>query len=214
MQTYISRLTAEEIEPLTDKNKEYIARIKNAVTRMRLLIDSLLLFSRTNRVESMFEMADLNLLLDNAKIDLAQSIEQKGLSLTSASLPTVKVIPFQIQQLFANLISNSIKYSRAEVPLRINIECEKVNGKDLPAIKHANNRRYYKLAVEDNGIGFEPQYADQIFTLFQRLHHDEEYEGTGIGLSICKKIAENHGGFISAEGRPGDGSTFYIYLPA
>lgn len=214
VQTYISRLTDKEIEPLTEKNREFIDRIRNAVTRMRILIDSLLLYSRTNRVEGMFEMADLNLLLDNAKQDLGQLFERKEVSITSVHLPTVKVIPFQIQQLFANLISNSIKYSKPDVPLEIRIQCEKINGKDLPAMKHTNNRRFYKISVEDNGIGFEPQYADQIFTLFQRLHHDNEYEGTGIGLSICKKIAENHGGLISAEGRPGEGSTFYLYLPA
>jgi len=185
-----------------------------AVTRMRNLIDALLLFSRTNRTDSVFEIADLNQLLDNARLDLSHLLEQKNGSIIAAHLPTLNVIPFQIQQLFTNLIGNSIKYSRPDVPLLIQIKCELPATIDLPNTRYDHTRTYYKIAVEDNGIGFEQEYAEHIFTLFQRLHHDEEYEGTGIGLSICKKIAENHGGLITAEGRPGIGSTFFLYLPA
>jgi signal transduction histidine kinase/CHASE3 domain sensor protein len=213
VQTYISRLTEEEIGLMSAKGKDYIVRIKLAVTRMRKLIDALLLFSRTNRTDSVFEMTDLNQLLDNARQDLSPSLEQKKGSIISTQLPTLNVIPFQIQQLFTNLIGNSIKYSKPEVPLLIQIKCEKPAPLDFPITPYDHTRNYYKIVVEDNGIGFEQDYAEHIFTLFQRLHHDEEYEGTGIGLSICKKIAENHGGFITAQGNPGIGSTFFIYLP-
>jgi len=214
VQTYISRLTEKETEAMTDNSKEYLVRIKSAVTRMRYLIDDLLLFSRTSKAEGLFEMTDLNILLENAKQDLAQSIEQKKVTITCARLPTLHVIPFQIQQLFTNLMGNSIKYSRSDVPLRIVIESEMLSENELPGLKIGAKKKFYKITVTDNGIGFEQQYAEHIFTLFQRLHHDDEYEGTGIGLAICKKIAENHGGFIAAEGRPGKGSTFFIYLPA
>jgi len=214
VQTYISRLTEKEIGLMSAKGKDYFVRIKLAVTRMRNLIDALLLFSRTNRTDSIFEIADLNLLLDNARHDLSHLLEQKKGSIIAAQLPTLNVIPFQIQQLFTNLIGNSIKYSKPEVPLLILINCEKPAPIDFPNTRYDHARNYYKIAVSDNGIGFEQMYAENIFTLFQRLHHDEEYEGTGIGLSICKKIAENHGGLITAEGKPGIGATFFIYLPA
>jgi signal transduction histidine kinase/CHASE3 domain sensor protein len=213
VQTYISRLNEKETERMTDKGRDYITRIKVSISRMRTLIDALLLFSRTNRVENIFEIANLNLLLDNAKQDLAQSIEQKKAIITASQLPTMNVIPFQIQQLFTNLIGNSLKYSRPDVPLQVNIECEKVTSQEQLELKLDVNRKYYKISVEDNGIGFEQHYGDHIFILFQRLHHADEYEGTGIGLAICKKIVENHSGFISAEGRPGEGSSFYVYLP-
>jgi len=211
--TYISRLNEKETERMTDKGRDYIIRIKVAIARMRTLIDALLLFSRTNRVENIFEMANLNLLLENAKQDLAQSIEQKKAIIAASQLPTMNVIPFQIQQLFTNLIGNSLKYSRTDVPLQVNIECEKVTDQEQLELKLDVNRKYYKISVEDNGIGFEQHYGDHIFILFQRLHHADEYEGTGIGLAICKKIVENHSGFIGAKGRPGEGSSFYVYLP-
>ena len=213
VQTYISRLTGNEIESLSDKSKDYLDRINVAITRMRILIDDLLLFSRTNKGDSLFEMTDLNKLLENAKEDLAQSLEEKKVTIRSATLPTLEVIPFQIQQLLINLIGNSIKYSRSEVPLQIQIGCEKVTPSELPGLKADQKKKFYKITVTDNGIGFEQQFAEHIFTLFQRLHHDDEYEGTGIGLAICKKIVENHSGFITAEGRPGEGSSFFIYLP-
>ncbi|HXR81051.1 MAG TPA: ATP-binding protein, partial [Saprospiraceae bacterium] len=119
-----------------------------------------------------------------------------------------------IQQLFTNLIGNSIKYRKPDEPLVIRINCEKVTGADQHALKLGGKGKYYKISVEDNGIGFEQHYADHIFNLFQRLHHYDEYEGTGIGLAICKKIVENHSGLITAEGRPGQGASFFIYLPA
>ena len=214
VQTYISRLTGKEIEMMTEKGKDYIGRIKVSINRMRILIDALLLFSRTNRIESVFEISDLNLLLENAKQDLAQSIEQKKATITSVQLPKLNVIPFQIQQLFTNLIGNSIKYRKPDEPLVIRINCEKLTGADQHALKLGGKGKYYKISVEDNGIGFKQHYADHIFNLFQRLHHYDEYEGTGIGLAICKKIVENHSGLITAEGKPGQGASFFIYLPA
>ena len=213
IQTYISRFNEKDTEAMSEKGKEYFAKINIALTRMRNLIDALLLFSRTNKADKIFEMADLNILLENSKQDIAQSIEEKNADIQSVKLPTLNVIPFQIQQLFTNLIGNSIKYSKVNVAPIIKIKCEKVIAKDQPELKTESTKKYYKISISDNGLGFEQQYAESIFKLFHRLHHDNDYKGTGIGLSICKKIAENHAGFIFAEGEPNVGAIFSVFLP-
>jgi signal transduction histidine kinase/CHASE3 domain sensor protein len=213
IQTYISRFNEKETAALSEKGKEFFTKIKIAVTRMRTLINALLLFSRTNKTDKVFEKTDLNLLLENSVQDLAQAIEEKNAVIQSVKLPTLNVIPFQIQQLFTNLIGNSIKYGKANVAPVIKIECEKVIAKDQPELKTESTKKYFKISISDNGLGFEPQYAESIFKLFQRLHHDNEYQGTGIGLSICKKIVENHAGFIFAEGKPNVGAIFSVFLP-
>ena len=180
---------------------------------MRILIDDLLQYSRTTKVEKVFEVTNLNDLLENAKTDLFQSIEEKNAIIQSDKLPSMTVIPFQIQQLFVNLIGNSLKYSKAEVAPKIKISCKKVTAADEELIPKSNKDVFYKINFTDNGIGFEQEYAEKIFILFNRLHNKNDYVGTGIGLAICKKIVENHKGFIFAKGIPNGGSTFTIYLP-
>ncbi|MCF6132027.1 sensor histidine kinase [Flavobacterium wongokense] len=213
IQTFVSRLSEKEGNSLSETGKEYMERINNSVERMRILIEDLLQYSRTTKNEKVFEDTDLNELLDNAKLDLAQFIEEKGAKITNQSLPELKVIPFQIQQLFINLINNSLKYSKAGIPPDIKISCKKVTAADEELIPKSNKEKFYKITFKDNGIGFEQEYAEKIFVLFNRLHNKNEYEGTGIGLAICKKIVENHRGFISATGKPNAGATFTIYLP-
>jgi light-regulated signal transduction histidine kinase (bacteriophytochrome) len=180
---------------------------------MRILIEDLLQYSRTTKTEKVFEDTNLNDLLENVKIDLAQFIEEKHAKIQNQSLPKLKVIPFQIQQLFANLINNSLKYSKADTIPEIKITCKKVSAADEEFIPKSTKDKFYKITFKDNGIGFEQEYAEKIFVLFNRLHNKNEYEGTGIGLAICKKIVENHRGFIFATGKPNAGATFIIYLP-
>lgn len=213
IQTFISRIFEKESDNLTETGREYFQRIKAAANRMRILIDDLLLFSRANKIEKIFEDADLNILLAAAEQDLIEVIEEKNAIINSTSLPTLSVIPFQIQQLFINLIGNSIKYSKPTINPIINIECEIVNAKNHPFLNKNDNQSFYKITVSDNGLGFEEEYADVIFTLFYRLHNNSDYPGTGIGLAICKKIVENHQGIITAEGKIGEGSTFNIFFP-
>lgn len=213
IQTFISRLEEKEQDNLTSNGKVYIQRIKSSSARMRSLIDDLLQFSRTNKSEEAFEVSNINILLEAAKHDLAETITDKRARISSDSMPSMKVIPFQIKQLFLNLISNSLKYSRENIAPVITISYSQTNASDLPHIKFSKHSRYHTFKIKDNGIGFDQDYADQIFTLFNRLHNKNEYSGTGIGLSICKKIVENHNGYISAEGRPNEGSTFTVYLP-
>ena len=213
IQTFISRLNDKEYDNLSDAGKQYLERIQFSSGRMRLLIKDLLQFSRTTSAEQVFETTDLNQLMYNALEELHHPIEEKKAIVKTETLPVLSVVPFQIQQLFINLISNSLKYSREHVYPIITISVSKVLSDDEPLIAHRPGVYFHRLIFQDNGIGFEQQYAEKIFTLFSRLHGKLEYEGTGIGLAICKKIVENHHGFIFAEGTPGVGSTFTVYIP-
>ena len=214
IQTFISRINENDKANLSKPGKEYLSKIESSAHKMRILIDDLLLFSRTNKAEKIFEKTDLNKLLENANQELAHEIEDKNAVIQSAQLPVLNVIAFQIQQLFVNLIGNALKYSKPDVPPVINIDCEKLTAGNYPDFITDRRKKYLKISISDNGMGFDQQYAEKIFILFHRLHHNSEYVGTGIGLSICKKIAENHNGFIIAEGKPGIGATFIVYLPA
>lgn len=212
IETFISRLIDKDYDKLSESGQQYLSRIQSSANRMRILIDDLLQFSRTNKTEKIFEISNLNELLDNAKLELLQTIEDKKATIENSDLPNLKVIPFQIQQLFTNLIGNSLKYSKTEVNPKIIINSSTVVSQDEPLLPKTKDK-YYKITIEDNGIGFEQEYADKIFILFNRLHNKNEYDGTGIGLAICKKIVENHKGYIFAKGSPNEGSLFTVYLP-
>jgi len=214
IQTFISRISEKDNLIMDEKSKEYFARIQASVNRMRTLIDDLLLYSRTTKTDKSFERTDLNMLLENTIQELSQQIEEKNAVIHSENLPFLKVIPFQIQQLFYNLISNSLKYSKEGVAPVINVNCRKLEPRENPEILSETGRNYYKISVSDNGMGFEQDYAKKVFELFNRLHPKGDYPGTGIGLSICKKIAENHSGVILAESTPNEGATFSVFLPA
>ncbi|MGK4568679.1 sensor histidine kinase [Flavobacterium sp. 3HN19-14] len=215
VQTLISIIKDKDHDTLSEKAKEYFTRIQVAANRMQKLIDDLLLFSRANKADKIFEKTDLNEILEHSKTELAEEIDEKKATIQSLLLPTLNVIPFQIQQLFINLIGNSLKYCQNDVPPVITISSKIVSGKEMPkSWKVIPDKKFYKITLEDNGIGFEQQYAKTIFTLFQRLHDNNEYSGTGIGLAICKKIVENHKGFIVADGKPNQGCIFTIFLPA
>jgi signal transduction histidine kinase/CHASE3 domain sensor protein len=213
IQTFISRISEKEILNLTEPGKEYFSKIQSSVMRMRSLIDDLLQFSRATKTEKKFEPTDLNLLLENAKQELIQDIEDKKAEIHTTQLPVLNVIPFQIQQLFINLIGNSLKYGKHDVTPVITVRYEEINADEYPFLNDKIQKRYHRISITDNGLGFEQQYAEDIFLLFYRLHPKSELTGSGIGLSICKKIVENHNGFISAAGKPGIGATFSFFLP-
>lgn len=213
IQTFISRIEDKEADKFSELGKDYLSRIQNASERMRLLIDDLLQFSRTNKSEKVLEIADLNKILENSKQELSQTIEEKKAIITNEELPTSKAIPFQMQQLFTNLINNSLKYSKKDTVPTINIRYEVVSAESEEQIPIKTKDKFHKITFKDNGIGFEQEYADKIFVLFGRLHNKNEYSGTGIGLAICKKIAENHKGYIFGKGESDVGAMFTIYLP-
>ena len=213
IQTFLSRLVDKESENLSKNGLVYVSRIQNAASRMRLLIDDLLQFSRTNKSEKVFETANINLILEGAKQDLAEAISDSNALITSDTFPVMYVIPFQIQQLFSNLISNSIKYQKEDAIPEISIQYSRINAIEDDKLIKPKKEHYHKLTFTDNGIGFKNEYAEKIFVLFNRLHGKSEFSGTGIGLSICKKIVENHKGYIFANGTPDKGATFEVYLP-
>ncbi|MFC4740982.1 PAS domain-containing protein [Flavobacterium ponti] len=213
IQTFISRINDKEKDNLSDFGKEYLTRIEKASNRMRVLINDLLQYSRNNRTEKIFEKIDLNEQLGNTLSELSQSIEDKKAIINHSELPKIKGISFQIQQLFTNLLSNSLKYSKEDVTPVINISSKEIIAKNEPSLKDDTNKKYHKIEFKDNGIGFDQENAEKIFLLFNRLHGKTEYQGTGVGLAICKKIVETHDGQIFAKSKLGDGATFTVYIP-
>ena len=206
-----SRIIADKY--LADKPdaQPYVNRVIKASERMRKLIDDLLNYSKLTAAPT-FKPTDLNAVLNGTLSDLELTIKEKEAQLVVENLPEAEVIPGQIRQVFQNLISNAIKFSKKEERPLIYIKGEIVAEKRIDSAPDPDGR-YCRLSIKDNGIGFEEKYLDKIFTLFQRLHGREEYEGTGIGLAIVKKIIDKHNGIISAQSREGVGTTFIIVLP-
>lgn len=213
IQAFASRVMEKEFQNLTPAGKDYFARMQEAARRMQLLIQDLLAYSRTNKKEKEFIKTDLNILVSGVAEDLEQFIQDKKAQLNIGPLPELNVIPFQFRQLFTNLISNSLKFRNEQVPLVVDITSNKITGSEVNYAKLDPELEYHRIIIRDNGIGFENGYGERIFEVFQRLHTRYEYEGTGIGLAICKKIVENHQGYITALGEPKKGATFTIYLP-
>lgn len=217
IRTFGERLLRKHADKLDEDGKFNITRINDAALRMQTLIQDLLAFSHTTNVnERNYEAVNLNKVLSSIKEELALMISDKKaqINVIPKVLPNLIAIPFQIHQLFSNLIANAIKYSQEGVSPIITITHDVVMGADIEHIEGilpSNN--YYHFRVIDNGIGFESVYAEKIFIIFQRLHTPNEYAGTGIGLAICRRIVANHRGVISAESQHGKGSTFHIYLP-
>ncbi|CAG5000735.1 Adaptive-response sensory-kinase SasA [Dyadobacter sp. CECT 9275] len=209
--TFVSRIQ-ENCHSLTDENTGYFEKIKKSATRMQTLISDLLSFSRTNITQVNFEITDFNDILAQTLEEYQYKIEAANGTVKTLGLPVLNAIPFQIRQIFDNLIANAIKFARRDVPLEIIVSGERVS--EARADQKILENGYYRIVIQDNGIGFQPQYQEKIFEVFQRLHAREVYEGTGIGLAICKKIMENHNGYVTARGIPEKGATFELYFPA
>ena len=202
IQTFSERLTSVYAEALGPEGRDYLTRMNNAATRMRKLIDDLLTYSRVSSKAQTHYLVDLSELARGVLGDLESIIEQAGATVTIGPLPMLEASPMQMRQLLQNLLSNALKFRKDDVAPAIS----------LRATVDAETNRC-ELQVEDNGIGFEEKYVDRIFNVFQRLHGRGKYEGTGIGLAICRKIAERHGGSIRARSAPGQGATFIVTLP-
>ncbi|TLU99631.1 PAS domain S-box protein [Dyadobacter luticola] len=213
IQTFATRILETESANLSDRGKDYFNRMQASSTRMQQLIIDLLAFSRANAVEKLFEETDLNVVLKNVKEQLNELILQKSAVIVSETLPVKSVIVYQFEQLFMNLIANALKFTKPGIAPVINIRSGRVDGQLVLLPEADHNKTYEFISFTDNGIGFEPQFKDRIFQVFQRLHSRSAFEGTGIGLAICKKIVDNHKGLIDAVGKPGIGATFIIYLP-
>lgn len=193
---------------LDERMTTYMDKIIRSSKRMTQLISDLLSFARISE-ELQFEQTNINNIINEILVDLELNIAEKKAQVIVESLPSLQVVPSLIRQLFQNLISNALKFSKADVPPQIRIWADKANWETEPETA----TRFCRLSVADNGIGFDERYKDKIFSLFQRLHAREAYEGTGIGLTIAKKIVEKHNGEISVVSVPGEGTTFSILLP-
>ncbi len=199
---------------LDEEAAKYFDKIIGSSRRMQALINDLLSFSRHSMGSTDFKKTDLNLLARQATGELEIAIEKSKAQIHIDKLPEVWVIPGLMQQLFYNLLSNALKFRKKGVAPEIHIEAEKMKLTELSRYISDNGKTsYYKITVADNGIGFDPKYADEIFMVFKRLHSYHEFEGTGVGLSICKKIIEKHNGFIRADSTVNEGSAFWIALP-
>jgi len=212
IKTY-SNLILETEPNVSDKAKQYFNTIVRSASRMQQLIQDLLSFSQTHTYSIEMTDVDLNATIREIMAHYDDQLRVQQLKLTVGDLPTIKGIPFQFTQLFQNIISNAIKYKKETTTPEITITSEVIDGGVLPFADINSGRKYYRISISDNGIGFESQYGDKIFEIFQRLHNRDEYSGTGVGLAICKKIVQNHEGYIYASGTPGVGSVFSICLP-
>ena len=211
---FTERIIVLEHMNLSDAGKDYFKRIQKAVVRMHQLIEDLLTFSKTNTAERILVRANLKIIVDEVKEELKETIEEKNALIEIKHMCHATIIVFQFKQLMHNLISNAVKFSVPGISPHIIIESSIIKGTEVE-VQHENilpEKMYCHISVKDNGIGFEPEYSKLIFEIFHRLHSKELYKGTGIGLAICKKIVEHHGGKIWVESEPGKGSTFYFTI--
>lgn len=201
VRTFTEQLTIIEADRLSDKGRDYLNRANTAAERMQKLIEDLLKFSRVSTQGRPFEPVDLSEVAQRVLVDLERQVEEAGASVEIGPLPVIAADPLQMHQLLQNLISNALKFREEGVTPVVRVSAVE-DGADV------------RISVSDNGIGFEPRYAARIFRIFERLHGRSEYPGTGIGLALCRKIADRHGGTIEAESSPGHGATFTVTLPA
>ncbi|MCW3075470.1 MAG: response regulator [Bacteroidetes bacterium] len=211
IRTFSNRVVTKYKDQLDEEGKMYMDKMQNACERMQNLINDILAFSKIAITKEALIYSDLNALIDEVLSDMDLPIQEKNAKITVGQLPKLKVYPSLIKPLFQNLINNSLKYSQKTVTPEIEIsgrieEQEDHTGK-------VKGSKFCRIQIKDNGVGFEQQYAEQIFTMFKRLHGNSEYAGTGIGLAICKKIVEEHHGYISAKSQVNKGAVFTISIP-
>ena len=213
---FIDRLLFNLGPTLSEDNKKITDRIQKTATRMRSLIDDLLAYSNTSLGVTGFEEVDLNATIQEVLEDMEATIIEKGAKVHAQDLPKVMGDHRQLRQLFQNIIGNGLKYNKKETAPQLHITAKRILGSDSEAIipEERASELFYLIEVADNGIGFDPDDAERIFRLFQRLHGKAEYEGTGVGLAIVQQVAENHKGFVWAESLPGVGTTFKLLLPS
>lgn len=214
IQTFINLLLENEHINLTNNGEDYFRKIKQSANQMRALLENLIFFSRSKFTIHKFEKIDLNIIIEEVISDLKYIIKEKHATIEATELCSTYIIPFKFRQVMHHLISNALKFSKPDIPLHIIIKSRIVKGSELNCKNISPEINYCHITVTDNGIGFEPQYKERIFDIFQRLNSKEEYAGTGIGLAIVKNIIESHNGIITAISELNKGAKFDIYIPA
>ncbi|WP_125722974.1 PAS domain-containing sensor histidine kinase [Flavobacterium ustbae] len=212
IQTFASRLADLDEQNISANAKAYLNRIEFSAKKMQNLIQDLLTYSRASSADRVFSKVKIDEIVEEVISDFSDRIEEKNAVVKYHDLGEATLIQFQFRQLLHNLIENALKFSRPGVAPKVKISVTEVEGKSLPNAEF-KDKIYYHLQVSDNGIGFELEYKEKIFEVFQRLNTESEYRGTGIGLAIVKKIVENHKGFIMVSSEKGKGSVFNIYIP-
>jgi light-regulated signal transduction histidine kinase (bacteriophytochrome) len=212
IQAFSSRLRDRWGELLGDQGADYLNRVENAAARMQVLIEDLLSYSRVTSKAKPFVPVELSDVAEGVLSDLEARIERLSARVEVSPLPQVAADPTQMRQLLQNLIGNALKFHRKDSTPVVKIHAE-LAGHDGVSAPGDGPAEFCRIHVEDNGIGFDPKHATKIFQVFQRLHSRNEYQGSGIGLAVCKKIVDRHGGSIEALGRPGEGATFVVTLP-
>jgi signal transduction histidine kinase/CHASE3 domain sensor protein len=213
IQMFISRIEGSEIDTVSEKTRTYFSKIRLSASKMQTLLIDLVNYSRTIKGDKIYVDIDLQETIHRAIDELSSDIEDRRATIELGTLPKMKAISFQLDQLFINLISNALKYSKDNVAPQIHIYTEDIFENVFCGDKLILDEEFHKIVVKDNGIGFKQEYADKIFILFQRLEKDPKYSGTGLGLAICKRIVDNHSGYITVESEPNVGTEFNIFIP-
>ncbi len=213
IQIYNSAIVENASTLLDEKSKEFLNRSINAAKRMNILIDDLLTYSKTTAKLDSLETLDMNEVVEDIILMHKDEYEQSGVQIKHEALPEIYAIPFQVKQLISNLVNNAIKYKHPDRDIEIQIKAELVNGSTIHEREAEQSHKYHKISVIDNGIGFDSRHADKIFKIFQRLNNLPSAQGSGIGLAICKRIVQNHHGFIKATGKEKVGARFDVYFP-
>ena len=213
IQTFASRLADLDDQNISAKAKTYLNRIEVSAKRMQTLIQDLLAYSRTNSADRVFVKTNLDEIAEEIQSDFSERIEETNAVIDFDPLGGATVIPFQFRQLLHNLIGNSLKFSKKGETPHIEVRASRIKGNEIGIPVIYPEKMYYHLKISDNGIGFDDEYKERIFDVFQRLNTESEFSGTGIGLAIVKKIVENHKGVITAHSEKGNGATFEIFLP-
>ncbi len=212
IQIFANRILEGDQE-LSPSNQGYFQRMQATAHRMKQLIEDLLTYTHVGNSEKKFERTDLGTIIDDIKNDLKDNLEERNATITVIGLCEMDIIAFQFRQLLYNLVSNALKFASPLRPLQIVINSKIVKGSTINNEQVVAGKKYCHLSISDNGIGFDPLYRERIFEVFQKLHTKQEFEGTGIGLAIVKKIVDNHAGIITATGELGKGVTFDMYIP-
>jgi light-regulated signal transduction histidine kinase (bacteriophytochrome) len=211
IRTFSDRMFVKYKDALDEDGKSNLTRIQKSAERMQNLITDILTFSKISSERVEFVDSDLNKIVADVLLELDEEVKAKEARIEISQLPVLHVNPGLIKPLFHNIIANALKYCKKNIPPSIHIKADV--GVKNQTKQNQFSRTYCRIFVEDNGIGFDQRYAEEIFGMFKRLHRNSEFEGTGIGLALCKKIVEQHNGFISARSKVGEGSTFIISLP-
>lgn len=205
IKTFNEMILTGEADGLTERARDFFRRSINATGRMQELIRDLIAYAHLNNHADAQHPTDLALLLAEVQADLRDDITEKQAVIVTNGLPTLPVVTFMFRQLLENMLSNALKYSTPTKPPLIRLTYDRIASAELPM---------HQLTISDNGIGFDPMYNERVLGLFQRLHGRDTYSGTGIGLAICRRVMQSHGGTIQASGKPGEGATFTLHWPA